>query len=1719
MRIFTALFFFLLLGIGTQAQIANDDFKNAQELKIDEKGYAFDTIITKTFLLSNASTESGEFFDSIPKTASITASSVWYTFSIPTARNVRIDLKHKGFRVPPHYAGLTVYNASSGIPQKDNLNRVFPSIPKFGASINSCAKPGTYYIQVLGHKNLTDSVYLEFSVGKSPQAEFDEPTEAHDFGLLSRVVEKEFEVGCLSLDYEDFYCSKDSIYTQSNWFTFTTDSFPEFINYKLLDAVTKKGIRASLISLYKGNCINDVANLEPVIECTDSLDLSCGLEPLTTYTLYLKWPYDFNARVKMKMKKRGFGFTRTADPKNLYDSVKLGTIDSNLSVHYIDYLSCDSRIDKYACTTEMMSFGGETLHSLVTFELKDSMILKLRPDVFLDTPFVSDNAIDLKEYSWGALLFKGDITDTCQLEFDRILTFNNCLPAGKYTLQLRFGEKYKWYNVLGSVLRANLHFRELVTQKKAIHKRPQIAEIMDTLYVNDTSFGGTIPTISDSDYFASADTFFVIDSTAVHGRFLFRTFYVTDTVNVKISTAGSFKIKNLIFRGKAQNRNLKYLDSIYGAPNPFTVRKAFETKCVPLDTGWYTVVSVLPFECGIKDRVHYNTIMVEEVEIPKSNFNFASRAHEVENLNPIGPSKTNSGTADNPNYTATYQLPTGFYDCEMDIPRHLPNDCGISNFNQAYYVFKVSETSYLRIDNLAEVKSRMYLFPHDIRTDSAKFKDITNSYSPCYGSEGYNAFCKVKPGIYTLVFNGKRREWVTPVLTFDKYVDDYDFASTAFDMGAVKPGENSSKTITIGCGTSINNTDYPIDKRSEISTSGFEYPIKPGSVKTFREKSNIWMTFTIEDPGVVQVSGEILNFVQRLEFKNLFPTVVYEAPDGQEIDFRKLVSTGKIDTTEEMGLRPVAWKYNEEKEVLEFNKGKCTKTRYYVLLTFAYPHLYPYTFQAQFPNINFKLDVEFTPVNHRGNESDFCKNALEIKLYDNDTSSQRINLTCHTSGEGYGEDGSNMGCLGNKDDVKTSWVKVNFLGNSKNDITFTLNENTTAVPQDMKYRVFTGSCAALTPGPCVAEVVGGYKLECLEKQEYYIQLSAPLDALGTFKVSTESEISKNSFCKPIMPGPVDANFESKQSCSALDSFEFANLSTQGDSVDYKWYFNGSDVSTSKSPKYFFDPANNGQDSFLVKLVVTNTGKDVSDSIEKFVYKVREFEFDAGTDLTVDCGKVLETKPLSTLRPQQIVWSPSNLVADPFALNTEITPNGLEEFTLVVTAQYEACTITDSIKVTGAPKADSTFKMSLCEGESLRIKPEVNAAFFKWADGETNKNRTVTNEGSYEFLFGKGPECASTYTYQVVAHKKPNYSVEDSIMCIGQSIEFKPVGLSDFDVIWSNGDTSYSKIVLLPGAYSAKIIGDNGCTTYYSKTIEDTSFFSPSMVDAFVCERNIELDAKVENAQYIWDDGSTSKTRTVNQNGLYKVQISIGDCLFADEAKIEFSKLDNFSISDTSLCDSTSVVIELPKKYRFYDVQNLEIPNPMAIESPGTYMLFTKDSHCVKGDTFTFTSIKTPVSALGPDTQLCFPMAYKLGVIGAQNATWNSGNDSLQIVAIDTGLYIVEARNENCLMQDSIYIDLDKDCFVDLFVPNAFSPGPNDDINTHFKPKAANITDYKMRIYNRWGQLLYVTDDLDKGWDGSFNNQICPTEMYMYVIYYKPYKMAPKTTSGQFMLLR
>ncbi len=71
----------------------------------------------------------------------------------------------------------------------------------------------------------------------------------------------------------------------------------------------------------------------------------------------------------------------------------------------------------------------------------------------------------------------------------------------------------------------------------------------------------------------------------------------------------------------------------------------------------------------------------------------------------------------------------------------------------------------------------------------------------------------------------------------------------------------------------------------------------------------------------------------------------------------------------------------------------------------------------------------------------------------------------------------------------------------------------------------------------------------------------------------------------------------------------------------------------------------------------------------------------------------------------------------------------------------------------------------------------------------------------------------------------------------------------------------------------------------------------------------------------------------------------------------------------------------------------------------------------------------------------------------------------------------------------------------FWIPNTFTPN-YDDVNDIFKPAIIGVEDYNFEIYDRWGELIFKTNDIDRGWNGKIDSKLCKQDVYVWRITFK-----------------
>ncbi|MBM3404009.1 MAG: T9SS type B sorting domain-containing protein [Bacteroidetes bacterium] len=168
-------------------------------------------------------------------------------------------------------------------------------------------------------------------------------------------------------------------------------------------------------------------------------------------------------------------------------------------------------------------------------------------------------------------------------------------------------------------------------------------------------------------------------------------------------------------------------------------------------------------------------------------------------------------------------------------------------------------------------------------------------------------------------------------------------------------------------------------------------------------------------------------------------------------------------------------------------------------------------------------------------------------------------------------------------------------------------------------------------------------------------------------------------------------------------------------------------------------------------------------------------------------------------------------------------------------------------------------------------------------------------------------------------------------------------------------------------------------------------------------------------------------------------------------------------------------------------------------APGDYQVILTETYHDTSYTSseTVTIHELPNVDLGPDVQIYVGTSVSLHAGGGYDEyLWSTGATDSIITVDARGDYWVRVKdNKCCYNSDTITVTI-----YEYYIPNAFTPN-NDGLNDTFKV-IGQLTEgirFSMVIYNRWGELIFESTDIMKGWDGTKAGKPCPSDVYSWKV--------------------
>ncbi len=232
--------------------------------------------------------------------------------------------------------------------------------------------------------------------------------------------------------------------------------------------------------------------------------------------------------------------------------------------------------------------------------------------------------------------------------------------------------------------------------------------------------------------------------------------------------------------------------------------------------------------------------------------------------------------------------------------------------------------------------------------------------------------------------------------------------------------------------------------------------------------------------------------------------------------------------------------------------------------------------------------------------------------------------------------------------------------------------------------------------------------------------------------------------------------------------------------------------------------------------------------------------------------------------------------------------------------------------------------------------------------------------------------------------------------------------------------------------------------------------------------------------------------------------------------------------DTTFCEGDSVLLDaFVSDAILYTWSTGDTTSFIYAKDTGEYWVVVDNCGCPAFDTIQFHTLlpNLPVN-IGEDSLFCFfnydSLRLDATTEDAISYLWSPyGETTANITVKSEAYYNVIATKENGCKRQSGF-EVIEQCPPTFFIPNAFTPD-DDGINDFYFIPVTNDISSSLRVFDRFGTLLFRSEDPFKGWDGTFNGKKCPVGVYVYKLNINGFTVEgekdPRKYIGTFTLYR
>ena len=400
-------------------------------------------------------------------------------------------------------------------------------------------------------------------------------------------------------------------------------------------------------------------------------------------------------------------------------------------------------------------------------------------------------------------------------------------------------------------------------------------------------------------------------------------------------------------------------------------------------------------------------------------------------------------------------------------------------------------------------------------------------------------------------------------------------------------------------------------------------------------------------------------------------------------------------------------------------------------------------------------------------------------------------------------------------------------------------------------------------------------------------------------------------------------------------------------------------------------------------------------------------------------------------------------------------------------------------------------------------------------GKYTINGLFTGIYYLEFLDSDG---CKFITNDVILNKIPRADVKISPppapVCEGVKVTLTALNNNSGTLLWSTGEKTFSIDVTQNGLYTVTATSlDGKCKS--SEKVQVTFKPAPKVnitAPSRICFTPNPTQLASSPTGGIWQGPNVSATGVfkVPMFGIYAVRYEVNQngCIGFDTKEITVQDAPVIDLgADRSICRSTNDLIGVTNlagiTYRWNTGDNISKILP---ERSGRYILTATKGLCRTLDTVSVTLLPAPVLSLRSEIPLCVPdrLPIRINAGGGAGLTykWQPNGETTPQISVSTiGIYSVEATNSFGCKTPAQTNVIDR-CEPSILVPDIFTPN-GDALNNNFEIFTSHIKEYNLKIYNRWGELIFTAKTPEDRWDGRYKGIPVKPDSFAWVITYVP----------------